>query len=324
MGADAAGIRQTASSTRPQQDAEGASQEHRTLATMKRGAHPHLARHASALVGILFVAFVLQGIVRNKAFSWHTVGSYLFNSIIVKGIERTLEITALSMLLAIVVAVVLANMRLSRNRVLRTISGAYVWFFRSIPLLVLLILSYNFSVIYSELGVGVPFGPEWWKFSTAQTIDAFWAAVLAFGLQQAAYTSEVIRAALLSVPQGQREAASALGMTRGRALRRIVLPQAMRLAVPPISNDTINLLKATALVAFISVPDLLYSVQQVYNRTYEVVPLLMVATIWYMFFVTVLSIGQYFLERKLLRGRGKPNRRLAVNSKSVLPAGVME
>jgi polar amino acid transport system permease protein len=290
----------------------GAAPDQRAIATMTRESRPHVVRNSVAVVTVLFAIFVLQGLARNKALDWGTIWHYMFATTVLQGIQRTLEITVLSMGLAIILAVVLANMRLSPNKVFRGISGAYVWFFRSIPLLVLLILSFNFSVLYSELSVGVPFGPAWWKFSTVTAIDAFWAAVFAFGFQQAAYTSEVIRAALLAVPSGQREAASALGMTRARTLRSIVLPQAMRLAVPPISNDTINLLKATALVAFISVPDLLYSVQQIYNLNYEVVPLLMVATIWYMFFVTVLSIGQHFLEKKLLRGRGKPNRRLAI------------
>ena len=176
-------------------------------------------------------------------------------------------------------------------------------FFRSIPLLVLLILWFNIAIIYPKIQLGIPFGPAWFTADTQQLVNGFWAAVLAFGLQQAAYTSEIFRSALLAIPAGQREAASALGMTRRRTFFRILLPQALKIAVPPISNDTINLLKGTSLAAFIAVPDLLYSVQTIYNRTYTIVPLLMVAAFWYALFVTVLSIGQYYLERALRRER---------------------
>jgi polar amino acid transport system permease protein len=131
------------------------------------------------------------------------------------------------------------------------------------------------------------------------------AAIAAFGLQQAAYTSEVLRASILSVPAGQREAAVALGMTNVRTLRRVVFPQAMRVAIPPIANETINLLKSTSLVAFISVPDLLYSVQQIYSSTFQVVPLLLVASIWYMVIVSLLSVGQFFLERWMRNAPGR-------------------
>lgn len=262
----------------------------------------HPARTALATLGVLFTAFVLQGLAQNKAFEWHTVWHYFFATSVIDGIKRTLSLTVLSMLLAVVVAVLIANMRLAKNPVLRAIAGGYVWFFRSVPLLVLLILGFNFSVIYPQLGLGVPFGPQFFSVSMAKALTAYWAAVLAFGLQQAAYTSETIRASILAVPAGQREAASALGMTPTHTFFRIVFPQAMKIAIPPIGNDTINLLKGTCLVAFIAVPDLLYSVQEIYNRTYDVVPLLMVACLWYMIFVTLLSIGQHYLEKMLSKG----------------------
>jgi len=174
---------------------------------------------------------------------------------------------------------------------------------------VLLILWFNISLIYPTFSIPFVSG---WSYETRDLMTAYWSAVLAFGLQQAAYTSEIIRSSLLAVPAGQREAALALGMRPGQIFRRIVFPQAMKIAVPPVSNDLINLLKATALVAFISVPDLLYSVQQIYNRNFEVVPLLMVATIWYMILVSILSLGQYLLERRLGRSaaaRSRPRTR---------------
>jgi polar amino acid transport system permease protein len=174
-----------------------------------------------------------------------------------------------------------------------------------VPLLVLLILCYNLSLIYPHLGLGLPFGTQFFTVKTQTLVDPMVAAIAAFGLQQAAYTSEVLRASILSVPAGQREAAVALGMTNVRTLRRVVFPQAMRVAIPPIANETINLLKSTSLVAFISVPDLLYSVQQIYSSTFQVVPLLLVASIWYMVIVSLLSVGQFFLERWMRNAPGR-------------------
>jgi polar amino acid transport system permease protein len=282
----------------------------RAIAALPIGRRMHLTRTVIATLLLLFVVFVLQGLARNRNFGWHVVGHYFFASSVLDGIKRTLSLTVISMVIAIVIAVVLANMRLAHNPVIRGVAGTYVWFFRSIPLLVLLILGFNFSIIYPTLGLGIPFGHQLFSVSLAHLLTAYWTAALSFGLQQAAYTSETIRASILAVPTGQREAARALGMTPARSFFRIIFPQAMKIAVPPIANDTINLLKGTSLVAFIAVPDLLYSVQTIYNRTYQVVPLLMVACIWYMIFVSVLSVGQYFLEKKLHRGRQRSNRPL--------------
>lgn len=283
-------------------DAEWQAQS-QEIAALPIGRRVHLTRTVIAALALLIAAFVLQGLARNGNFEWKVVRQYFFEASVLDGIKRTLSLTVISMVIGIIVAIVLANMRLSRNAVLRGIAGVYVWFFRSIPLLVLLILGFNFSIIYPTLGLGIPFGRQFFSVSVADLLTAYWTAALAFGLQQAAYTSETIRASILAIPTGQREAAKALGMTPARAFFRIVFPQAMKIAIPPIGNDTINLLKGTSLVAFIAVPDLLYSVQTIYNRTYEVVPLLMVACIWYMLFVSVLSVGQYFLEKTLRRGR---------------------
>lgn len=273
------------------------------------GSSPHhrpssLLRNIVAALILVLAAVLLLDFVQRPALNWPVVWQYLFDSTVLRGLRNTLVLTFLSMTLAIVLSVILANMRLSSSPILRGISSVYVWFFRSIPLLVLLILWFNIAIVYPRLALGIPFGPEWWSADTSSIVSGFWAAVLAFGLQQAAYTSEIIRASLLAIPVGQREAAAALGMTKTRMFFRILLPQAMRIAVPPISNDTINLLKATALAAFIAVPDLLYTVQTIYNRTYQIVPLLLVATIWYALLVSVLSYGQYHLEKALRRGRG--------------------
>ena len=283
----------------------------RAIAGLPIGRRVRPGRTVIATLALLIVVFVLQGLVRNNNFQWPVVRSYFFAPSVLDGIRTTLSLTVISMAIALVVAVVLANMRLAHNAVLRSIAGVYVWFFRSVPLLVLLILGFNFSVIYPTLGLGIPFGHQLFSVSLAHLLTAYWTAALAFGLQQAAYTSETIRASMLAVPPGQREAAQALGMTPARSFFRIIFPQAMKIAIPPIGNDTINLLKGTSLVAFIAEPDLLYSVQTIYNRTYQVVPLLMVACLWYMIFVSILSVGQYYLEKKLSRGRqttGRPLR----------------
>lgn len=272
---------------------------------------PHYLRTVAAVVVVLLVAFWVQGLARNRSLQWSVVGHYLFDGSVLEGLKRTIIITVISIVIAVVLGTLLANMRLSKNPVLRGASWFYIWFFRSIPLLVLLIIAYNFSLLYPRLGLGVPFGGEWFSFNTQKTIDPLAASIVAFGLQQAAYTSEVLRAAIQSVPAGQREAAFALGMTHPRTMLRIVFPQALRVAVPPVANETINLLKSTSLVAFISVPDLLYSVQQIYSTTFQVMPLLVVASLWYMFIVSLLSAGQYFVEKRLGTSPGTAARRPA-------------
>ena len=272
---------------------------------MRRSKPLPVLRTAYAVVIVVAVVAALRSLARNDALDWPTVRTYLFDPAVLEGLRRTLVITGLAIVIAIVLGVVVANMRLSTNPVLRGSSWVYVWFFRSIPLLVLLVLAYNLSLVYPDLVVSIPFGPEVYRTSTQDLVSPMVAAVAAFGLQQAAYTSEVLRASIQSVPAGQREAATALGMTHARTMWRIVLPQAMRVAIPPVANETINLLKATSLVAFISVPDLLYSVQQIYSSNFQVVPLLMVATLWYMVIVSVLSALQYLIERRLRRAPGR-------------------
>ena len=281
----------------PGRSAGGVASSLDNLESTARRMRRHVGSKVAGVLAVAALAFVVQGLVRNSALQWSVVGQYLFSSEVVSGLWTTLEITVAAIAIAVVLGTLLANMRLSKNYVLRVVNGIYVWFFRSVPLLVLLIFAYNFSLLYTNLSLGVPFGPSFVTFATKDLTAAMTAAILTFGLQQAAYTSEVIRAAIVSVPRGQTEAAQALGMTDWRVLQRVILPQAARLAIPPIANETINLCKSTALVAFISVPDLLYSVQEVYSRTFQVVPLLVVATIWYTVIVSVLSALQWWLER---------------------------
>lgn len=265
----------------------------------------HIARWVVAALLVLVLLGWLQGLAFNQALDWPTIGQYFLDYDVLAGLGRTLLITAVSIVVAVVLGAVLATMRLSENPVLRGLSWLYVWFFRSVPLLVLLVLTFNLSLLWPTIDIGIPFGPVLLSIRTQDLINPMVAAIVTFSLQQAAYTSEVLRASIQSVPVGQREAASALGMTRTRTMMRIVFPQAFRVALPPIANDTINLLKSTSLVAFIAVPDLMYSVQQIYSANFRIVPLLIVATLWYMIVVSILSVVQFFIERAL---RSSPSR----------------
>ncbi|OJX78073.1 MULTISPECIES: amino acid ABC transporter permease [unclassified Leifsonia] len=278
----------------------------------------HIMRWVVAALLVLLLLGWLQGLAFNQALDWPTIGQYFLNYDVLAGLGRTLLITAVSIVVAVVLGALLATMRLSDNPVLRGLAWLYVWFFRSIPLLVLLVLTFNLSLLWPTIDIGIPYGPVFVSVNTQELINPMVAAIVTFSLQQAAYTSEVLRASIQSVPAGQREAAVALGMTRTRTMMKIVFPQAFRVALPPIANDTINLLKSTSLVAFIAVPDLMYSVQQIYSSNFRIVPLLIVATLWYMIVVSILSVGQYFIERAL---RSSPSRvgRRTIEADPVLP-----
>jgi polar amino acid transport system permease protein len=218
----------------------------------------------------------------------------------------TLELTAISMVIGVALGIVLAVMRLSPNPLVSSAAWVYVWLFRGTPVLVQIIFWNYISALYPRLSLGLPFGgPQVAHGNANSVITPFLAAVLALGLNEAAYMAEIVRAGLQSVDEGQSEAAYALGMTRLKTLRRIVLPQAMRLIIPPTGNETISMLKTSALVSVVAVTDLLYAAQLIYSRTYQTIPLLIVASIWYLAVTTVLSIGQYYLERHYRRGSAR-------------------
>ena len=189
-------------------------------------------------------------------------------------------------------------MRLSANPIVRGAAFAYVNFFRGTPVLVQLLFWFNLAALYPVITLGIP-GVH---LDANQLITPMTAAILGLGLNQGAYMSEIVRAGILSVDHGQTEAAEALGITRMQTMRRVVLPQAMRVIIPPTGNETIGMLKTTALVSVISVPELLYSAQIIYARTFETVPLLIVASLWYLLITSILTVGQYYLERRFARG----------------------
>lgn len=249
-------------------------------------------------VVLVLLAMLGNSLVTNKAFQWPVVWHYLFNDRILTGLALTVELTVLAMIIGFVVGMVLALMRLSSNKLLVGISWTYIWVFRSVPVLVQLLVWYNFGALYPRLSIDIPFGPELISGATNSLITPITAALLGLGLSQAAYTAEVIRAGVLAVPKGQIRAALALGMRKGMVYRRVILPQAMKVIIPPIGNEVISMTKNTSLVSVLALAELLYSAQLIYAENYETLPLLFVASIWYLAVVSVLSVGQAFLERK--------------------------
>jgi polar amino acid transport system permease protein len=264
----------------------------------------HYRRWIAAGIVLLIVASVIRSMVTNDRFEWDVVGNYLFDSRILDGLRITIELTVLAMAIGIALGVVLALMRLSANPVLSTVSWVYIWFFRGTPVLVQILVFYNIAALYPTIGLGIPFGPSFVHINATSLITPFFAAMLALGLNEGAYMSEIVRAGIISVDEGQFEAAKAVGMTQGQTMRRIVLPQAMRVIIPPTGNETISMLKYTSLASVIAVHDLLYSAQLIYDVNYKVIQLLIVASVWYLVCTTVLSIGQFYLERHY--GRGGP------------------
>jgi polar amino acid transport system permease protein len=255
----------------------------------------------AAVVAVILVA-VARSVATNDRFEWNVVGDYLFDSRVLDGVVTTIELTVLAMAIGIVLGVVLAVMRLSPNRLVSSSSWTYIWLFRGTPVLVQIILWFNLAALYPTVDLGIPFGPSFIHLNANEIITPFVAGMLALGLNEGAYMSEIVRAGMISVDEGQTEAAKALGMTQGQTLRRIVLPQAMRVIIPPTGNETISMLKFTSLVSVIAVSELLYSVQLIYAQNYKVIPLLIVASIWYLAITSVLSVGQYYLERYYGRG----------------------
>jgi polar amino acid transport system permease protein len=252
---------------------------------------------ASTVVGIAALA-IAASVATNPGFQWPVVAEYMLDGQILAGLARTLGLTVAAMAIGLVLGTLLAVMRLSRNPLLSTMSWLYIWFSRSVPVLVQLIFWYNFGALYPTLSLGIPWGPSLYTADTNALITPIFAALAGLGLAQAAYTAEVIRAGIASVPRGQTRAAMALGMTPGLIFRRIVFPQAMRVIIPPVGNEVISMVKSTSLVSVIALSELLYTAQLIYSRTYETIPLLIVASLWYLIIVSVLSAGQHYLEHR--------------------------
>ena len=268
-------------------------------------------RVAAWLLTLAIAAYCAWSVAINENFGWPVVAQYFFDPTVIRGLYVSLGLTVIAMVIGIAIGLLLAVARLSKDGLARSLASLFIWFFRGTPLLVQLIFWYNLSTLFPTLSIGIPFGPTFMSWDTNSVISPMTAAIAGLALNEAAYMAEIIRGGLLSVDRGQFETAESFGMTRARALRRIIIPQAMRSIVPPTGNQLISMIKATSLVSVIAMADLLYSVQSIYNRTFEVVPMLLVAVIWYLLITSVLNIGQSYIERYYSRGdrqsgAGKP------------------
>lgn len=265
-------------------------------------------RHPGRWVGIviiaIIVAIIIQSVATNENFRWYIVWLYLRDVKVIQGVGWTLVLTVASMVLAIVLAILLAFMRQSDNPIFRWVSWFWVWFFRGTPVYTQLVFWDAIAVLYPKIVIGIPWGPEFLSYNTQDVINFFVASILGLGLNESAYLAEIFRAGLKSVDKGQIEAADALGIRKSKILRRIVLPQAMRVIVPPTGNETIGMLKTTSLV--VAVPflfgELTFATTALANKTFLPIPFLLIAAFWYLLITSIMMVGQYYIERHYGKG----------------------
>ncbi len=262
----------------------------------------HPGRWVAAAVIFVIGLALARSVVSNPHFEWGIVGEYLFDERILEGLKVTIELTVIAMAVGIVLGVLLAVMRLSANPLVSSSSWLYIWFFRGTPVLVQLLFWYNVAALYPKLNLGIPFGPSFIHADANTLITPFRAAILGLGLNEGAYMAEIVRAGMISVDKGQSDAALSLGMSRLQTLRTIVLPQAMRVIIPPTGNETISMLKTSSLASVITVTELLYSAELIYAVNYKVIPLLLTVSVWYLACTSLLYVGQGYLERYYGRG----------------------
>ena len=275
-----------------------------------------------AVLGVLAAMFV-HVLVTNDAFKWSFMVDNMFRPPIIEGLVRgTILMTVSAMLIGVALGVVVAVMRLSPNPILRGVAWLFTWFFRAVPRLVLLAVFGNIGILWSRIEFGVPFDTQIGRlfgienlelrafgFTSRDLLTGFMAGLLGLALSEAAYMAEIVRAGIQSVDEGQSEAAAALGMSRGQLLRRVVLPQAMRLIIPPTGNETIAMLKDTSLLLYVPVSvELFFQLDAVGKRAFQIFPMYVAACLWYLFLTSILLVGQYFLERHFSRGYGRSGR----------------
>jgi polar amino acid transport system permease protein len=265
----------------------------------------HPGRWIAAAIVVVVAVAIVHSIATNPRFEWSVVGEYLFDERILEGVRVTIELTVIAMGIGIALGVVLAVMRLSMNPLVSGGSWFYIWFFRGTPVLVQLLFWYNIAALYPKVDLGIPFGPALIHADANSLITPFTAAILGLGLNEGAYMAEIVRAGIISVPEGQSDAAKSLGMTRLQTMRRIVLPQAMRVIIPPTGNETISMLKTSSLASVIVVTELLYASQLIYSVNFKTIQLLIVASFWYIVLTSILYVGQFYLERHYGRGAAR-------------------
>jgi len=261
----------------------------------------HYGRWLAAFAIIAILLFIVKAFADGQI-AWKVVGQFFTATAILNGLVNTIIMTVCAMVLGIVLGVVFAIMVMSPNPVLKGVAVFYIWFFRGTPLILQLLLWFNLALVFPRLGI-----PDVFSIRTVEVITPFVATLLGMGINQGAYTAEVVRSGILSVDSGQTEAAAAIGMTRLTALRRIVMPQAMRVIIPPVGNEVISMVKLTSIASVIQYSEILRNAQTIYYANNYVIEMLFVAAIWYLAVVTVLSIGQHFLERHFAKGHRKPD-----------------
>ncbi len=293
----------------------------------------HPWRWVSAAVIAVLVAMFLHMLATNEAFQWGFVWANLFTPPVLAGARTTIVLTVLSMLIGIALGVVLAVMRLSPNPILSGVSFIYTWFFRAVPRLVLCVVFGVAAILYQQIRLGLPFDRQignlfginldtsFYSIDMQTLLSAFMAGLLALALSEGAYMAEIVRAGISSVDEGQTEAATALGMSRGLAMRRIVLPQAMRVIVPPTGNEVIAMLKDTSLVAYVPLADLFFNYEAIGARTFQVFPALVAAVVWYLALTSVLLVAQYFVEKRFARGTSRSTGDAGIRGRLIASGG---
>lgn len=260
----------------------------------------HYGRWLAAFAILAILLFVVKAFADGQI-AWRVVGQFFTAPAIMTGLVNTIVMTVCAMILGIALGVLFAVLAMSPNPVLKGVAVFYIWFFRGTPLILQLLLWFNLALVFPRLGI-----PDVFSVRTVEVITPFVATLLGLGINQGAYTAEVVRSGILSVDTGQTEAAQAIGMTRLTTLRRIVMPQAMRVIIPPVGNEVISMVKLTSIASVIQYSEILRNAQTIYYANNFVIEMLFVAAIWYLAVVTVLSIGQHFLERYFAKGHRRP------------------
>ncbi len=263
----------------------------------------HWGRWVAAVIVVVGLAQLVTSAIGNRRFQWGVVWHYLFAAPVLTGVQHTIELTVISMLGGTILGVILASMVLSDNWLLVYVAKGYLWIIRSTPILVQLLFWYYLAAVYPTVSIGLPFGgPTFASANANSLVTQFTAAILGLTINCSAYMAEIIRAGIIGIEKGQTEAALSLGMRSTQVLRHVMLPQAMRTIIPPTGNQFIDTLKTTSMVIVIGYTDLLTSVSLIYSQNYDEIPLLMVATLWYLGMTGVLTLGQERLERYFARG----------------------
>lgn len=280
-------------------------------------------RIVGTLLSVIIIAAIIQSVALNPRWEWQVFARWFFDPVILNGLAQTLLLTLCSAVLSILLGGMLAMARTSSSPLLNALAWGYIWLFRSLPLIVVLIILYNFSYLYDSLSLGIPFTPlSWGHFQTINVLGQFQTAVLGLTLVESAYMAEIIRAGFRAVDSGQYEAAAALGLPGWRRTWRITLPQALRSMVPTAFNEIIGLVKGTSVVYVLAMPELFYTIQMIYNRNQEVIPLLIVGACWYLVITSLLAVAQLWIEKHFARSERRavatPRPRLALKGSLVL------